>query len=210
MVSVPGQRTSGEEGRRKGTRPVVGRGGCGAIQSPSMLLTETPRLLLRTFHIGDVDAMAAIFADPEGHPFGPGPKSRKWTERWVLGCLDNYYQQWGFGPWAVVLKCELRLIGFCGLSVHEDLDSRRHIELGYRLARSHWGRGMATEAAAAVRDVAVGQLGLARLISRIDPRNIASCRVAEKIGMQYERDVVDEHERVLRQYAIGRGVEPTR
>jgi RimJ/RimL family protein N-acetyltransferase len=170
----------------------------------SMLLTETPRLLLRTFHIGDVDAMAAIFADPQGHPFGPGPKTRKWTEQWVLGCLDHYYQQWGFGPWAVVGRAQRELIGFCGLSLHEDFDGRREVELGYRLARAWWGKGLATEAAAAVRDVAFDELGLERIVSRIDPRNTASCRVAEKIGMRLEREALDEHERVVRHYALDR------
>jgi ribosomal-protein-alanine N-acetyltransferase len=64
------------------------------------------------------------------------------------------------------------------------------VEIGYRLARCAWGQGFATEAAAAVRDYGFGTLCLSRLISIIDPRNVASIRVAEKTGLKYEKDVI--------------------
>ena len=60
------------------------------------------------------------------------------------------------------------------------------------MARSYWGRGYATEAAQAVRDYAFNRLRLPRLIAMIDPQNIASIRVAEKLGMYYEKDVMFE------------------
>jgi RimJ/RimL family protein N-acetyltransferase len=63
------------------------------------------------------------------------------------------------------------------------------VEIGYRLARSAWGKGFATEAARAVRDVAVHTLGIKRLIAIIDPANTASIRVAQKIGMHHESEV---------------------
>ena len=62
-------------------------------------------------------------------------------------------------------------------------------ELGWGLAREHWGSGYATEAALALRDWALGERGLTRLISLIQHGNVRSFRVAEKLGERYERDV---------------------
>jgi len=70
------------------------------------------------------------------------------------------------------------------------VNGQPEIEIGYRLAKSAWGQGYATEAARSVRDFAFLTLGMKRLIAMIDPSNVASIRVAEKIGMRYERDVM--------------------
>jgi RimJ/RimL family protein N-acetyltransferase len=64
------------------------------------------------------------------------------------------------------------------------------LEVGYALGRPYWGSGYATEAARAVRDHALGPMGRERLIAFIRPDNVRSRRVAEKLGMQHERDVV--------------------
>jgi RimJ/RimL family protein N-acetyltransferase len=155
-----------------------------------MVIAEALRLFLRCFHIADLDAMAGLFGDPEVMRFGPGPQSRDWVQRWLRGCLEDYYQKWGFGLWAVVSKADRRVIGFCGLTRFDDIDGQSEIEIGYRLAREFWGHGLATEAAGAVRDYAFGVLVLPRLVSIIDPRNEASIRVAQKNGLRYEKDVL--------------------
>jgi RimJ/RimL family protein N-acetyltransferase len=155
-----------------------------------MVIVEGQRLFLRHFHVADLDAMADLFGDPEVMRFGPGPQSRDWVQRWLRGCLEDYYQKWGFGLWAVVHKPDRRVIGFCGLTRFDDIDGRPEIEIGYRLARAFWGRGLATEAARAARDYAFGVLVLPRLVSLIDPGNRASLRVAEKNGLRYEKDVI--------------------
>jgi ribosomal-protein-alanine N-acetyltransferase len=169
-----------------------------------MLITESTRLFLRHLHIGDLDAMAAIFADPEGDPLGSGPQSRQRTQRWIERALDCYYRDWGFGPWAVIHKADRRLIGFCGLDILEEADGRREIELGYRFARPYWGQGLATEAAGAVVRHAFDEMSLDRLISSIDPRNSAALRVAAKIGMSYEREAERADGRRVQIYAIQR------
>jgi hypothetical protein len=84
------------------------------------------------------------------------------------------------------------VIGYCGLFYFPDIDGQPEIEIGYRLARSAWGHGYATEAALSVRDFAVTTLGIKRLIAMIDPSNLASIRVAEKLGMRYEKEVMLE------------------
>jgi RimJ/RimL family protein N-acetyltransferase len=154
------------------------------------MIAETQRVLLRCFHVADLDAMAAVFGDPEVMRFGPGPQSREWVQGWLRGCLEDYYRKWGFGLWAVVHKSDHRVIGFCGLTRFDDIDGQPEIEIGYRLARAFWGRGLATEAAEAVRDHALGVLVLPRLVSIIDPHNEASIRVATKIGLRHEKDVL--------------------
>jgi RimJ/RimL family protein N-acetyltransferase len=154
-----------------------------------MLIAETERTFLRPFHVADLDAMTAVFGDPEVMRFGRGPQPREWVQSWLRGCLEDYYQKWGFGLWAVVAKDDRRVIGFCGLTRFDDVDGRAEIELGYRLARAYWGRGLATEAARAARDYAFETLTLPRLVSLIDPENVRSIRVAEKAGLRFEKDI---------------------
>lgn len=155
-----------------------------------MIIVETERLILRHFRALDSEALARVFGDAEVMRFGPGVQSPQWVRDWLRGCLVDYYQKLGYGPWAVVEKTSRAVIGYSGLFYFPDIAGRPEIELGYRLARLAWGRGYATEAAHAVRDLAFTTLGLKRLIAMIDPANGASIRVAEKIGMQYEKDIV--------------------
>lgn len=156
-----------------------------------MIVLETQRLLLRQFHSFDQPALQAIFGDPEVMRYGPGVQTAEWIAAWLRDTLDGY-QRLGFGPWAVVDKATSSLIGYCGLFYYPDLAGQPEVEIGYRLARPAWGKGCATEAAQAVRDYAFNVLTLERLVALIDPDNTASLRVAEKIGMQYEQDVMLE------------------
>jgi ribosomal-protein-alanine N-acetyltransferase len=155
-----------------------------------MIIAETDRLRLRHFHIADVDAMDRVFGDPEVMRFGRGPQTPEWVRTWLQTCLANYHQKWGFGLWAVVERETQQTIGYCGLSHFDDIAGQPETEIGYRLAQASWGRGYATEAARAVRDYAFEILGMSRLISIIDPRNIASAKVAEKTGLRYEKDAI--------------------
>lgn len=157
-----------------------------------MVLLETERLLLRHFHILDGEAMYRVFGDPEVMQFSDGVKKREWVDNWLGSNLERYYQTWGFGPYAVVEKYSANVIGYCGLFYFPDVDGQPEVEIGYRLVRSAWKNGYATEAALAVRDYAFSSLGLKRLVAIIDPANVASIHVAEKIGMQYEKDVMLE------------------
>jgi RimJ/RimL family protein N-acetyltransferase len=157
-----------------------------------MIVVETERLILRHFHLFDVEALQSVFGDAEVMRFGPGVQTIEWIRDWLRDCLANYYQNWGFGPWAVVEKSTRQTVGYCGLFYFPDIVGEPEIEIGYRLARSVWGRGYATEAVLAVRDYGFNVLCLQRLIAMIDPGNVASIRVAEKAGMHYEKDVMFE------------------
>lgn len=156
-----------------------------------MFLLTTQRLFLRHFQYLDWEALLQVFGDPEVMRFGDGVQSKEWVQGWLYTCLEHY-QTWGFGAYAVVERSSSGVIGYCGLSYFPVLAGQPEIEIGYRLARRAWGQGYATEAARVVRDDAFSRLGIRRLVAMIDPSNVASIRVAEKIGMRYEKDVLLE------------------
>lgn len=87
----------------------------------------------------------------------------------------------GFSVWAVLERETGALIADAGLHRTDGADGE--VELGYTLGRAWWGRGYATEAAAACRDAAFGELGLDELIALVDPLNAPSVHVLDKIGM---------------------------
>jgi ribosomal-protein-alanine N-acetyltransferase len=152
-----------------------------------MKVLETERLVLRQMNLLDVENLLQIFSDPEAMRYYPGTKSRAETEEWIEWNLRSY-QQNGFGLWAAILKESDEFAGQCGL-VAQEIDGRREVEIGYLFVRKLWGRGLATEAARASRDYGIRELGQRRLISLIDPRNVASRRVAEKVGMRLEKEI---------------------
>jgi len=154
-------------------------------------LAETQRLLMRQFAASDLTAMTHVFGDAEVMRYGDGPQSPEWIRGWLRRCMESYARR-GYGPWAAVEKVRGEVIGYCGLFYFPDVNGRAEIEIGYRLARAHWGQGYATEAVTAVRDYAFAALEMPRLIALIDPANTTSIRVAEKAGMRYEADVMFE------------------
>ncbi len=156
-----------------------------------MFILTTERLFLRYFQITDVEAMYGVFGDEEVMRFSDGVQTKEWIQNWLQKQIENY-QDGGFGPYAVVEKHKQEVIGYCGLSFLPDVNGQPEVEIGYRLRRSAWGQGYATEAVIAVLDYAFNALGLKRIIAMIDPTNVASIRVAEKVGMRYEQDVMFE------------------
>jgi ribosomal-protein-alanine N-acetyltransferase len=147
---------------------------------------ETRRLRLRGFTKDDLDALAAIYADPDVMRYMPGAKPVP-RERVAasLGRMIAYWQEHGFGLWAVEDKESGRLIGRCSL-VH--LDSTPEIEVGYLFAADGWGKGYPTEAARAALDYGFTELDLDRIVAITRPENLASQHVLEKIGMCFERN----------------------
>lgn len=168
-----------------------------------MLIAETDRLLLRNFHVADAGAMDHVFGDPDVSRYCGGVKSPEQVRKWLRGCLQDYHELWGFGLWAVVEKERRQVIGFCGFTRFDDVDGQPETEIGYRLARACWGRGLASEAAVAVRDYGFDTLCFPRLIAIIDPANSASIRVATKLGMGLEKPATFRG-KAVHIYAMGR------
>lgn len=161
---------------------------------------RTERLLLRPIAREDLDAYAAIYADPEVVRFVGGETStREETREWLETSIARNELE-GWDRRSVLLANDPVVIGRCGIAVWE-IQGRLEHEIGYLLAREHWGKGYATEAATAIRDRGLGELGLPRLIALIDHRNEASKRVARKLGLSYERDV-EFHGRIVELHAL--------
>lgn len=145
-------------------------------------MLETPRLILRPMTAEDTDALLQIFADPQVMAsFGVEPFARPQMERWVQRNLDHQVEH-GYGLFSVILKESDLLIGDCGLELME-VSGAPAAELGYDFRSDYWNRGLATEAATAMRDYAFTTLALPRLVSLIRQGNHASRRVAEKVGL---------------------------
>jgi RimJ/RimL family protein N-acetyltransferase len=151
------------------------------------MVLETERLILREMTIHDVDDLLEVLSDPEAMQFYPQPFDYQMTQTWIERNIQRYAQH-GFGLWAIILKENGKLIGDCGLVVQE-VGGVEEIEVGYHVHRDLWGKGLATEAAQACRDYGFSQLGFDKLISLINPANIASRRVAEKNGMRLLKEM---------------------
>lgn len=164
---------------------------------------ETPRLLIRSLQLSDVEQMAAIWADPQvthfmGGPRDPAEIQRLLEEEALLPVRPE------IDLWPVVEKSSGRAIGHCGL-VEKEVDEESEVEVIYVFERQSWGKGDATEAASAIMTYAFDELGLPRLIALIDPRNVASERVAIKLGMSLEKETTRPSGKVMLVYAASNG-----
>ena len=150
---------------------------------------ETPRLILRHFVGADLDALAELMADADFMRFSSGVFTREQTATFLFDRVIAPARAGLPSQFALVLREENRLIGYCGF-FRQVVDQLNEIEIGYRLHRDYWNRGLATEGAQAVRNYAFDVLKLERVISLIHPENHASRRVAEKSGMKLEKTTV--------------------
>jgi RimJ/RimL family protein N-acetyltransferase len=148
---------------------------------------ETDRLVLRDLQPRDEDTLAAMLADEEVMRWIGAGGAQFGVARRVIERERGHYAERGWGEWATTERDSGRMVGLCGLILWPDIEGREELEVAYILARDAWGRGYATEAATAVRDV--GRTIRPDLVSMIYPDNAASIRVAQKIGMTYEKDV---------------------
>ena len=162
----------------------------------------TERLRLREMTDGDLDAMATLLGDPEVMRHYPRPKTREEASGWIQWNKRNYVER-GFGLW-IVETTSGEFVGDCGLTMQK-VDGVEDVEVGYHVRAELQGRGYATEAAAACRDHAAA-VGVRRLIAIIAPGNRPSQRVAEKIGLTFERHG-RSHERDVVVYAATLPVE---
>lgn len=141
----------------------------------------------------DLEDMAALLGDPAVMAFYPAPKSRDESQRWIDWTLRNYAEH-GYGLW-VIETLDGEFVGDCGLT-WQTVNGTPRLEVGYHVRAELHGRGYATEAATACRDFAHDELGAAELVAIIHPDNVASRRVAEKLGMtriDVERGDASDH-----------------
>lgn len=108
------------------------------------------------------------------------PWSMERTEQFIVSAREMS-QSLGFCRWPVIDKANSAVIGFCGFIPASD-----GVEIGWRLAKEFWGRGLATEAARAVLKHGFETLGFQRIIATVQVPNLASIRVVEKLGLKPE------------------------
>ncbi|HEY5610095.1 MAG TPA: GNAT family N-acetyltransferase [Thermoanaerobaculia bacterium] len=156
---------------------------------------STPRLLLRTFDESDLDGLTHLVGAREVASTTleiPHPYTREMAEAWLRESREKIASGESVS-YAIV--AESQLVGSVGLKVKAD---HARAELGYWIGLAYWGRGYATEAARAMLEYGFDVMGLNRIFAGYFPRNPASGRVLEKIGMKRDG--------VLRQHVMRWGV----
>jgi RimJ/RimL family protein N-acetyltransferase len=151
----------------------------------SMSNIQTDRLMLRRWRDSDREPFARINADPRVMEFFPAALTRDETDI-LVDRIEAHFVEHGFGLWAVELRSDCEFIGFIGLNVPRfQAHFSPCVEIGWRLAPGHWGRGLATEGARAVLHQAFIELKLPEIVSFTTFANLRSRRVMEKLGMTH-------------------------
>ena len=150
---------------------------------------ETERLVLRRFTTGDVDNLAGLDADPDVMRFVSGgiPTSREEIENDFLPAFLGYYQRYqAFGFWAAIEKSTGDFLGWFHFRPREG-SAPGQVELGYRMRKSAWGKGYATEGSRALIRKGFTESGVQRVTAEAMAANTASRRVMEKAGLTLVR-----------------------
>lgn len=162
------------------------------------VIVETSRLLLREFLLADSENLYLLNSDPDvirytgDDAFQSEEDARRFLERY------DKYRRYGYGRWTVILKETNEYAGWCGLSY---MTESMETDLGFRLLKRFWNKGIATEAAKASIAYGFETLGLKKIVGRAMVENMASRRVLEKTGMQFEK-YFQAHESDCLQYFI--------
>jgi RimJ/RimL family protein N-acetyltransferase len=156
-----------EETRKKMTAPVE---------------FDTARLRLRQWCTADREPFAALNADPKVMEFFPALLTRAESDALADRC-QAYIDERGWSFWAIETKTTSEFVGFAGLHTPADLPFTPCVEVGWRLAAKHWGKGFATEAARGALRVGFERLGLLEIVSFAAVGNVRSRAVMERLGM---------------------------
>jgi RimJ/RimL family protein N-acetyltransferase len=140
------------------------------------------KVRLRPHRAADIDALAAFYQTGRSHAVGgPQPRRETWRD---LGYDAGQWALRGFGSWAIEIRETGDYAGQAGLNLPDDYPET---ELGWLLFQPFEGRGIAFEAVALARDFAFDRLGMSTLVSYVDPLNIRSIRLAERLGAVLDR-----------------------
>jgi RimJ/RimL family protein N-acetyltransferase len=153
------------------------------------VLLETERLILRRFTMDDLEHLVALDGDPAVMRYitGGPPTPRETLEHDHLPYYLEYYERYaGYGFWAAIEKGSGEFLGWFHFRPGEGA-AEDEPELGYRLRRSAWGKGYATEGSRALIDKGFSELGVRRVVAFAYQENVGSTRVMEKAGMRLVR-----------------------
>ncbi len=150
-----------------------------------MVIRETARLILRVFEKRDLNALSAINQDPDVMKYFPGLESLQQTHDAIFRIIEHH-KSFGYSFYAVELRSTHEMIGFVGLKyTNFEAHFTPAVEIGWRISSAHWNKGYATEAAKAVIHYAFTILNMSEIVSFTVESNLASRRIMEKIGMNY-------------------------
>lgn len=157
---------------------------------------RTARLTLREWRDGDFDAFATLTADPVVMEY-LHPVANRAASDAIAVQVQAHFARHGFGFWIVELTETAAVIGIVGLDhVGFAAPFTPAIQIGWRLAPTHWGKGYAYEAAAASLDDGFGRLGLREVVAYTVPANRRSRRLMERLGMTRDPDDDFDHPRI--------------
>ncbi|HDD61756.1 MAG TPA: N-acetyltransferase [Chloroflexi bacterium] len=166
---------------------------------PSLI---TERLLLRAFEKDDLDPFASMVSDLEvmqRATYDGTTMNRIQAWNWLCFMLGHWYMR-GFGIWGIEEKTSGELIGRIGLQFWDSFDD---VELVWMLAKSAWGKGFASEGARAAIDFGLNTLAIPRIAAVIPQENKPSIRLAERLGMEMEKEV-ERQDTQFYQYVIAK------
>ena len=148
----------------------------------------TARMVLRRFTSNDVDLLVELDSDIEVMRFLTGRTTDREEVRdvWMPRILAAYRRHPGFGRWAAQSRDTGEFLGWFGLRIDSDADPSE-VELGYRLRRAAWGRGLATEGGRVLVDYAFSHPQVRRIFAETMSVNTGSRRVLEKLGLSHVR-----------------------
>lgn len=167
-----------------------------------MIITKTDRLTFRRLTLEDLDALAPIFADPEGMKLLGGPRDKKGVSKWIKDRI-NEYERDGFSLYILIYNQNNSVIGFSGLK-SVNIDDQAEIELCYHLDHAYWNQGLGTESAIASKEYGFNTLAANRLICCIPLNHTVSIKIATKLGMQYEKDTIYQNKFPAHIYAVNK------
>ncbi|MBK8955232.1 MAG: GNAT family N-acetyltransferase [Saprospiraceae bacterium] len=148
---------------------------------------ETARFILRDIRPEDLEGFYELDSDPEVHRYlGNCPVTDKEQLSKVIESIRKQYLDHGIGRWAVIEKTSGKFIGWCGLKwVTDTLNGHQNYhDLGYRIVRSSWGKGVATECASATLEYGFHEMGLKKIYAAVHLENLASQKVLENTGFR--------------------------
>lgn len=167
---------------------------------------RTERLRLRRWLATDREPFAGLNRDPVVMEHFPSVLSREESDA-LVDRIEQHFQDHGFGLWAVEVPGVAPFIGYVGLSVPRfEARFTPCVEIGWRLAREHWGHGYATEGARAALDFGFQMLGLNEIVSFTVPGNVRSCRVMVRLGMTRNPDDDFDHPSLPKRHSLRRHV----
>lgn len=158
------------------------------------IFCETPRFILREVVIQDKEGLFILDTDPEVHRFlGNQPVISMLQIEKMIESLQMQYRIHGIGRWAIIEKSSGEFVGWSGLKLVKDtINSRSHFfDLGYRIIRSHWGKGIAYETSLAALRYGFETLKLNNIYASAQEENHASLAILSKLGFKKQNRYYD-------------------